>query len=135
MAYIEESLSSNEQVVEIFRLHGFAYLPVVGWAILAIPTFGITLPIAIYVYLKLKFTEQGVTSKRIILKTGIISRISEEMKISSVETVEIKQGVLGRLFGFGNLEITGRGSSDLVFRNIDNPMAVKRSIESVNAVE
>jgi uncharacterized membrane protein YdbT with pleckstrin-like domain len=105
----------------------------VTWIILAIPTLGLTLLLALWEWLKLRNIEQGVTNKRVILKKGIISRNSEEMKISSIETVEINQGVFGRIFGFGTVKVTGRGISDLVFKNINDPMDVKRKIESVGA--
>ncbi|MBC7803538.1 MAG: PH domain-containing protein [Candidatus Parcubacteria bacterium] len=132
MSYIEESLSAGEKIEGLFKLHWFAWMPMVGWIILGIPTLGLTWIIAIYEYLKLRFLEQGVTSKRVILKRGIISRKTEEMKLASIETVEIDQGVLGRLFGYGTVKITGRGISDLVYKGIDDPMAVKRQIESVS---
>ena len=41
-------------------------------------------------------------------------------------------GVFGRIFGFGNIHVTGRGASDIVFKAIDDPIAVKREIESVS---
>lgn len=55
------------------------------------------------------------------------------MKIGSIETVEIDQSVFGRMMGFGSVRVTGRGISDVVFHNIDDPMRVKRTIESVDA--
>jgi uncharacterized membrane protein YdbT with pleckstrin-like domain len=91
----------------------------------------ITIPLAIWEWLKLRNTEMGLTNKRVILKTGIISRHSDEMKISSIETVEIEQGIMGRILGFGTIRVTGKGISDLVFTRIDDPMDVKRKIESV----
>ena len=131
MSYIEESLSDGEEIKELFKLHWFSKIPLIIWAILAIPTLGITLILVIWEYLKLRSIEQGITNKRAILKTGIISRKSEEMKMSSIETVEIIQGIIGRMFGFGSIKVTGRGISDLVYKNIDNPMEVKKSIESI----
>ena len=127
MSYIEESLSAGEKVEGLFRLHWFSWAPVVLWALLVI-----TLPVALYVYLQLRFTELGVTNKRVILKRGIIGRKTEEMKILSIETVEIDQGVLGRIFGYGTVKVTGRGISDVVFRGVDDPMSVKRQIESIS---
>src|SRR5690554_6904122 len=132
MSYIEESLSDDERIEARFRLHWFSWLPMVGWILLAVVTFGLTLLVAIYEYLRLKYLEQGVTNKRVILKRGIISRQTDEMKIGSIETVEIDQGVFGRIFGFGNVRVTGRGISDLVFKRIDDPMSVKRAIENVS---
>jgi uncharacterized membrane protein YdbT with pleckstrin-like domain len=132
MSYIDESLSDGERVEARFKLHWFSWMPMVGWIVLAPITLGITLPVAIYEYLRLKYMEQGVTNKRVILKRGIISRRTDEMKIASIETVEIDQGVFGRMFGFGDVRVTGRGISDLVFKRIDDPMAVKRAIENVS---
>ncbi|PCC98015.1 PH domain-containing protein [Halopseudomonas pelagia] len=132
MSYIEESLSDGEKIESLFQLHWFARVPMIIWIILAIPTLGITLLLALYEYLKLRSIEQGVTNKRVILKTGFISRHTEEMKLNSIETVEIRQGVMGRMFGFGTIEVTGRGISDVVFKGVDEPMVVKRRIESVS---
>ena len=132
MSYIEQSLSTDERIEGLFKLHWFAWLPMVMWIVLAIPTLGLTLLLALYEYLRLKFTEQGVTNKRVILKRGIISRKTEEMKLTSIETVEIDQGIFGRIFGFGTVKITGRGISDFMFKRINDPMSVKRQIESVS---
>ena len=132
MSYIEESLSQDEKVMALFKPHWFAYLPMTLWLLLGLLTFGLTWLIALYEYLKLRFLEQGVTNKRVIVKRGIVSRNTEEMKLSSIETVEINQGVPGRIFGFGDIKVTGKGISDVVFKRIDDPMAVKRAIESVS---
>jgi len=132
MSFIEESLSAGEQIVGIFRLHWTARVPLAIWILLGLVTFGLTWLVAIYEYLRLRAIEQGVTNKRVVFKTGIIGRKSEEMKLTSIETVEIEQGVLGRVLGFGDVRITGRGISDVVFRRIDDPMSVKRQIESVS---
>lgn len=131
MGYIQDSLSDGEEVRALFKLHWFARIPMAIWIILAIPTIGITLLLALWEWLRLRNIEQGVTNKRVILKKGIISRKTEEMKITSIETVEIIQGVMGRIFGYGDVKVTGRGLSDLLFKKINDPMDVKRKIESV----
>ena len=132
MSYIEDSLSSGEVIHKVFQLHWFARVPMYCWLVLGLVTFGLTWLIALYEYFRLRSIEQGVTNKRVILKTGIISRHTEEMKLSSIETVEIEQSIWGRMFGYGTVKLTGRGISDVKFRNIDDPMYVKREIESVS---
>jgi uncharacterized membrane protein YdbT with pleckstrin-like domain len=132
VSYIQESLSEGEKVEALFKLHWFAWVPMWIWIILGIPTLGLTWLIAIYEFFRLRAIEQGVTNKRVILKKGIISRKTEEMKLTSIETVEIDQGIFGRIFGFGTVKITGRGISDFMFKGIDDPMSVKRQIESVS---
>ena len=127
MAYIDESLSAGEEITGLFEQHWVVRIPMVLWLLLVI-----TFPLAIYEYLRVRHTELGVTNKRVISKTGIISRKSEEMKLTSIETVEIDQSILSRMLGYGNIKVSGRGYSDVLFRNVDDPMGVKRAIESVS---
>lgn len=130
MSYINDSLSTNEEVQHRFYLHWSNWITI--W-MLGLTIIG--LPIALYLAIKIKTQEFGMTNRRIIYKYGIISRTSEEMKISSMETVTIHQSLAGRLFGFGDIRITGRGTSDVIFKQIDDPIAVKKAIESVAATQ
>lgn len=130
--YIQSSLSSGEKIEAIFKLHWLAWVGVWFWVFLAVITVGLLSPVAIYKWLSLRCQENGVTNKRVIHKRGIISRTTEEMKLTSIETVDLDQGVMGRLLGFGTVRITGRGISDLVLNKIDDPLQVKRQIEGVS---
>ena len=156
MSYINESLSKDEAVIELYKLHWFSkvmlwalstfsiffllllftailiYSPVIN---LMFTFFSVFFSLAIYEWFRLKSIEYGVTNKRVISKKGIVSRNTEEMKISSIETIEINQSVLGRLFGYGTIKITGLGISNLIYKYIDNPMEVKKSIEGVNETQ
>ena len=127
MRYIEESLSEGEKIVSVFKQHWVTRLWLVLWILLLV-----TIPIAVYEWLRLRTIEHGVTNKRVVFKQGIISRHTEEMKLGSIETVEIDQGIWGRILGFGDIKVTGRGISDVVFRRMDDPMDVKRKIEGVS---
>ena len=96
MSYIIESLSAGEEVKAIFKYHWFIWIPII------IKIFSlILLPFGIYDIFVLKTTEFGLTNKRVVFKKGIISRNTEEMNLKSVETVEIRQGIFGRIFGYG----------------------------------
>ena len=127
MSYLEESLSAEEKVVAVFRQHWITRIWLVIWILLIV-----TIPIAIYEWLRLRTIEHGVTNKRVVFKQGIISRHTEEMKLGSIETVEIDHGIWGRILGFGDIKVTGRGISDVVFRRMSDPMDVKRKIEGVS---
>ena len=129
MTYIEKTLSSKESIQSSFELHWIAWLLLVGWLLLALPTFGITLLMAGYEYLRIKCIEQAVTNRRVIFKRGIISRHTEEMLLNSVETVEIRQSIWGRILGYATIMITGRGESDLQLKWMQKPLEVKRAIE------
>ncbi|CAI8267341.1 MAG: Uncharacterised protein [Opitutia bacterium UBA7350] len=131
MSYIEKTLSSEEAIQSTFKLHWMAWLRFVGWIVLAIPTVGITLLAALYEYLRLKCIEQAVTNRRVIFKRGIISRHTEEMRLDSVETVEIRQSIWGRILGYATIVVTGRGVSDVQLKWMAQPLEVKRAIEQV----
>ena len=131
MKYIDKSLSTAEQVKGKFKLHWMVTtVPYLIVGALALPTFGLTLPILLYRWLDDRTTEHGVTNKRVIYKRGIISRTTQEIQLVAIETIEISQGILGRIFGYGTLAVTGRGNSAVVFKGIADPMAAKRQIEN-----
>ena len=143
MSYIKQSLSTDETIQHIFKFHWvvrfacwlFAIMCVIISAVMSIAMGVWALVVAIfgiYVLVSMRFVEQGLTNKRAIYKEGIIGRKTNEIKLTSIETVEVDQGVFGRIFGYGSVKITGRGISDLVFRNVDNPLTVKRNIESIH---
>lgn len=131
MSYIDESLSKGEEVIHLFSHHGIVKFNQVGHFIIALFTLGIWLPIAIWHWLYWKNIEQAVTSKRVIHKYGIVSRKTKEMRINAIESITIKQGIIGRIFGFGTVTVTGRGAGDVELKWMKNPMMVKRDIENV----
>jgi len=120
MGYIEKSLGTNEQVIGKFKIHWIRYILPIATAFIVI---------GIPALIRLLTTEYAVTSKRVILKTGFISRNTEELLLKKAETVEIKQGILGRILGYGDVKVTGTGVSFVLFKTVQNPMAAKRLIE------
>jgi hypothetical protein len=50
--------------------------------------------------------------------------------LASIETVDLRQTFWGRVFGYGSVEITGRGETAMMLDRIARPIAVKRAIES-----
>lgn len=130
MGYIDESLAPGETIVALFELHWTAKWRLIVYLLLAIPTFGIALLAALYEWIRLRSIEQGVTDRRVIRKTGILSRATEELRLASIETIDLHQSAWGRLFGFGDIVLTGRGESSMVFARLDAPIDAKRAIES-----
>lgn len=130
MSNAEESLPGEEEIVVRFRRHWFAWFPMTVWIVLGFASLGFTWWLALYEYLRLKFLDQGVTSRSVILKKGIINRTTEEIAIQSIENVEVVQGMLGRSLGFGTIRVSGRGVGDLVLKDLEDPVSVKRRLES-----
>lgn len=130
MSYIQDSLSNGEEVYRLFPHHWMVRVSVAMHFLLALFTIGIWLIPAILVWLGWKNTEQGVTNKRVIRKSGIIARKTDEMRLTSIESIFIDQSILGRLFGFGTVTVTGRGQGDVKLKWMTDPLQVKKEIEN-----
>ena len=53
------------------------------------------------------------------------------MKLSKVEAVEIKQGILGRILGYGNVLISVTSSSFVIISKVSNPIEVKKKNDTL----
>jgi uncharacterized membrane protein YdbT with pleckstrin-like domain len=73
-------------------------------------------------------TEIAVTDRRIILKKGFIRRHTVEMNMQKVESVDVDQSLIGRLFNFGNVTVRGVGSTFETLRSIDRPLRLRTSV-------
>ena len=133
MSYLDESLAPGENIVKRFDLHWTAKWRLIVYLLLAIPTLGLALLAAIYEWLRLRSIELGVTNRRVVRKTGIFSRQTEELRLASIETIDLRQSVWGRMLGFGDVVLTGRGESSMIFGRIAQPLDAKRAIEGAYA--
>ena len=74
-------------------------------------------------------TEIGVTNQRFILKRGLLRRATNELQLRAIEQVNLRQGIPGRLFNFGHLEVHGTGVDDIVLPAIADPVALQKAIQ------
>ena len=74
-------------------------------------------------------TELAVTNRRVIAKFGLIARRTVEMNLAKVESVRVEQTVMGRLFGFGSIIVTGTGATMDPIRFIADPIAFRQAIQ------
>jgi len=125
MGYIQNNLTSDEKIIKEYKLSKFVILEIImSIIILIFILHGIKLLIHYFT------TEQCLTDKRVIRKSGLISRDIQEMRLSKIETVEYKQSFWGRIFNYGNIKVTGTLTS-FEFFSIDNPRIVKKDIDEV----
>ncbi len=84
--------------------------------------------ILLWVAVQVWTTEMAVTNKRIIYKTGLIARNTTELMIGKVESVQVNQGITGRLFGFGQVDVSGTGSNSAKFKGVVDPLAFRAAV-------
>ena len=149
MSYVMKVLQPGESVVYSARLHWFVYLPaIVPLAIAAALAAGglelsqwrTAFEIAAGVFLlfaattgfrafiRRVTTELAITSHRVIYKAGLFGRHTIEMSLAKIESVDVDQSVLGRIFGYGTLVLRGTGGSLEPIRNIGDPLGFRNNI-------
>ncbi len=124
-SYVDEVLIPGERVLHraSISLWPFTMHIVIG-VLLAVVIVGLL--VLGWVYVKVKATEVAITSKRIILKEGLISRSTVEINLGKVESVRVDQSLMGRLLGFGTLVISGTGMAAAPIQGIADPLAFRK---------
>lgn len=74
-----------------------------------------------------------VTSKRVSVRSGIIGRMTSEVEVLDIRNVEMRQSIVDRLLGIGNVGISsaGTGGIEVVFAGVANPTALRRLVVGV----
>ncbi len=126
-SYVEGALVEGEQIVHTGHVSLWGLWHLIAAGVLLLPAFGLGLIFLVMAYIRYKSTELAVTSKRIIVKYGFISRQTIEINLNKAESIQVDQGVMGRLFDFGTLIISGTGHSHAPMVGIANPMAFRKA--------
>jgi len=148
MSYIEDNLMSGEEVIYLAYLHWVVFLWPIIWFVIAILFFigggdsaavgGIFIVIAIIhaiaSLITYKTSEFGVTNKRVLVKVGFIRRNSLEVLLTKVEGIQVKQGIIDRILGYGSIVISGTGGSKDPFHKISSPLEFRRKTQEQIAI-
>ena len=64
---------------------------------------------------------------------GIIAREISSIRIEDVRNINVKQAVLPRILGYGDVEFSSAASAEaeVVFRSVANPIWVKEKVQSL----
>jgi len=126
-SYIESTLIKGEQIVYTGHVSRWSLTHLILLGLLLLPLFGLGLVFWLVAFIRYKSTEVAITNKRVIAKFGFISRRTIEMSLSKVESVQVDQGLVGRLFDFGTLVISGAGNPQAPIPGISDPMGFRRA--------
>jgi len=120
--YVNNSLVNNEKVLYTgaFALWDNFFWIVISFGILLIP-----------IFLFQKFSEIAITNNRVVGKSGILRRKTYDFGLKNIESIDVKQTILGRIFGYGDIVITGSGASNLLIPALKSPEEFKKQLNSV----
>ena len=79
-------------------------------------------------FLEMKKYEFVVTTRRIFIKQGIILRLSYELRLEKLESIQVFQGIIGRLLNFGIVLVHGVGASRGIAGMLVAPMEFRQHI-------
>jgi uncharacterized membrane protein YdbT with pleckstrin-like domain len=154
MGYVERVLQPGETVRLTTTISWTAYVPglllcLAGILVFLIPgvhspgfVHGLDILIAALLFLaglvisarawfRRMTTEVAVTDRRIIYKRGFIHRYTVEMHMDKVESVDVDQSILGRIFNYGDIFIHGTGVGVEPLRSIDRPIEFRSHVTAV----
>jgi uncharacterized membrane protein YdbT with pleckstrin-like domain len=154
VGYVERHLLPNERVVYKTRLHWILFLKpglvvVVGlvlsavlWRVLQPPWLwyvGLAVVLAGLAWgfvhiVELMTSEFAVTTTRLIFKVGLIARYTTELLLSKVESIGVNQGLLGRIFNYGDLTVTGTGGARELFHRVRDPIGFRNHVQHASVI-
>jgi uncharacterized membrane protein YdbT with pleckstrin-like domain len=70
-----------------------------------------------------------LSNRRVLIKTGFISRRTTEVVLSKVESVGVDESTFGRMFGYGDVIVRGTGGTTESFSRIANPEELSRQVQ------
>jgi membrane protein YdbS with pleckstrin-like domain len=84
-------------------------------------------------YLRWMRTVYAVTTNRVIVQRGILSRDFDEIPVLKVRAVEVHQTALDRLLGFGTVRVTSEGDNRIAneaWRGVPKPWEFQRLVDA-----
>lgn len=125
-SYVEGALVPGETVVRLGRISLWAFWHLIVFGILLAPV-GIGLVLLAIAWVRYHSTEVAVTTRRVIVKTGFISRKTVEVNLNKVESLQVEQGVIARMLDFGTLVIAGTGTTHEPIVGVAEPLEFRKA--------
>lgn len=136
-------LKKDEKLLLITRKHWIQLVPsIFAWLVIAAAVllwmtnyslaFIIILITAIYPiieYINWKYNLWAVTNMRVVDESGFFTRYSKESPLDKINNVEYDQPILGRILGYGNVDIqTAAEMGETKYTLIHQPKLLKDTI-------
>lgn len=89
----------------------------------------IPISIAVYRFLNWKLEQYAITTYRILQVEGLVNKRTFDSSLEKVNDVQMTQGLFGRVFGYGNIDIiTGSEVGVNHLHGIAEPFVFKRTL-------
>jgi len=131
---IDNHIQKDEKIIYAGSPEWSGYY--MGFIFVILTIFTIIIPIIILgrIYLHKLSTKYVVTDKKVFMRAGILSEDFKSSTYKHITSIRIKQGIIGKIFGFGHIVIDTSGSGsgfEFVWFCVKNPLQVKNEIEKL----
>jgi len=133
--YTDQTLAKGEKVVKNLGPSKWQLYTAIGWIVMGVITVvwyvgWFFLLLGALGLINYYCTEFALTNKKVLAKSGLFARNTDELQLKKIEGCDVRQGITERLFGYGSVVLSGTGTQKVVFAGIDNPLEVKKLIDS-----
>ena len=126
-SYVTSILTKGEEVIYQGKISAWSLLPLILVGLVCLAFYGLGLLFWGAAAIQYMTTELVVTNKRVIAKAGLISRSTIEINLQKIESIQVNQGILGRIFNFGSVVVSGAGNPQAPILGISDPLRFRRA--------
>ena len=83
------------------------------------------------ILLTYRFSSLTIKKNQVILRTGILVRQTIDIPLNKIESIDIRQSILGSILHYGSLVITGTGGTRQMVNYLNKPLTCRRYIEQL----
>lgn len=125
--YVDSNLIKNEEVKYTAKVSFWSLLPTILLGLLGLMLYGLGVILLIVAAIRYYTTELAITNKRVIAKFGFIRRGTVELNINKIESIQVDQSILGRIFNFGSILVAGAGNPRAPIPGISSPLDFRKA--------
>jgi uncharacterized membrane protein YdbT with pleckstrin-like domain len=152
--YIDENLAKDETLIYETKLHWVIFVWAGFWLLLSLTSlliclllglssffagkvlfivsaffFVLAAGLGILNYQDRESSEFAVTTKKVLIKTGVFSVKTLETQLDKISDISVNQGILERILGYGSVRVASTGGVQETYGRIENPIQFKRKIQ------
>lgn len=91
----------------------------------------ISLLVFLYAYIQKSIITLIVTNQRVFIRAGILKIDTVQMRMERIESVEVQKTLIGYLWGYGTVIITGVGNQFAFIPYIENSAQIRNALDEV----
>ena len=111
---IKKILATGENIIYRPKLHWFAYFNLAK-------------------LIRNLTTTIFLSDRRFFHSHGLLRRHTHEMVVGKIETINVTESLMGRVFGYGTVFVSGTGAGSITMRFIKRPFELQRQIRSIQS--